>query len=289
LKRVPGRFGRYLAVLAAAVLTTGAIAACGGGDDEVQKLGFKLEEKKGAATLSAPAKAESGLAEITYENKSANPADLQLVRIEGDHDAKEAVEGLEKGVSGKPLPDWFFPAGGIGLTSPESSDSVTQVLQPGTYYAFNVEGKINAKATPVIEVTGDSSDDEPDEGDATVEAGEYDFKSAGPLPSGSREILFENVGEEPHHMIAAKLTDGSDAKDVEGFFKNPKGKTPPIEEGGIQTTAVIEGGESQLVSFELERGKYAFYCFITDREGGKPHALKGMVDEIEVERDGEAP
>jgi hypothetical protein len=25
------------------------------------------------------------------------------------------------------------------------------------------------------------------------------------------------------------------------------------------------------------------YCFITDREGGPPHAIKGMVDEVEVE------
>ena len=36
-------------------------------------------------------------------------------------------------------------------------------------------------------------------------------------------------------------------------------------------------------STHLGPGRYAAYCFITDRDGGKPHALKGMVDEFEVE------
>jgi hypothetical protein len=46
---------------------------------------------------------------------------------------------------------------------------------------------------------------------------------------------------------------------------------------------VIEGGEGQLVTLDLEPGRYALYCFISDRQGGPPHALKGMVDEVEVE------
>ena len=46
---------------------------------------------------------------------------------------------------------------------------------------------------------------------------------------------------------------------------------------------MIEGGEGQLVTLDLKPGRYALYCFITDREGGPPHALKGMVDEVEVE------
>jgi hypothetical protein len=283
LKRIPGTPGRYLAVLAAAALTVGALTACGESNDEVQKLGFELKAKGKTATLSAPAKAESGLAEITYKNDTENPADLQLVRVEGDHDAKEVVDGLKNGIDGKPLPDWFFGAGGIGLTLPSDTDSVTQVLNPGTYYAFNVEGRLDPKTTPVIEVTGDATDAELEDGDGVVEAGEYFFKSDGPLPAGDAQIRFENVGDQPHHMIAAKLVDGATVEDVEQYFKKPKGKSP-LEEDGLQTTAVIEGGESQLVSFELQRGNYAFYCFITDRQGGPPHALKGMVDEIEVKR-----
>ncbi len=78
------------------------------------------------------------------------------------------------------------------------------------------------------------------------------------------------------------LNGDATAADVERFFKTEKGKPPLSEEGGA-STAVIEGGEGQTVALDLKPGRYAFYCFITDRQGGPPHALKGMVSEIEVE------
>ena len=37
------------------------------------------------------------------------------------------------------------------------------------------------------------------------------------------------------------------------------------------------------VDLELKKGNYALTCFISDREGGPPHALKGMVAETTVE------
>ncbi|HEX5928512.1 MAG TPA: plastocyanin/azurin family copper-binding protein [Solirubrobacterales bacterium] len=271
---------------AIALLATGALAACGGSDEEeVQKLSFKVNldgpAGAGGTKIEAPKKAEAGLVEIKYGNNSENSADLQLIRVEGDHDAKEVIDGLEQATKGKPFPDWFFAAGGLGLTEPGETVSVTQTLQPGTYYAFNTEGAFKPKTTPRIEVTGEASDAELDEGAGEVEAGEYVFRSEEPLPAGTNQILFENVGVQPHHMIATKLIGEATAEDVEDAFKSQKGQ-PPLEEESTQTTAVTEGGEDQLVTFELEPGRYAFYCFITDRQGGKPHALKGMVDEIEV-------
>ena len=47
---------------------------------------------------------------------------------------------------------------------------------------------------------------------------------------------------------------------------------------------MLEGGESQLVTLNLKPGKYVLYCFISDRQGGPPHALQGMVDEVEVSK-----
>lgn len=130
-------------------------------------------------------------------------------------------------------------------------------------------------------MTGEASEEELAEADATVEAGEYVFE-AETLPAGKSEIFLDNIGVQPHHLIASKLIDDSTAEDVEEFFKTEKGP-PPLSEKGTRSTAVIEGGEGQVVTLDLEPGRYAFYCFITDRQGGPPHALKGMVDEIEVE------
>jgi hypothetical protein len=207
---------------------------------------------------------------------------MQLIRVEGDRSAQDAIDVLKGAMEGKPFPDWFFAGGGVGTTPAGESQTVTQNLLPGTYYAFDLEGggPPRADSVPAIEVTGDETGDEL-EADATVTAIDYGFE-ADTLPSGETEIVFDNAGDQPHHLLASKLIGDATAEDVEEFFKTEKGE-PPLREQGTQTTAVIEGGEAQAVTIDLEPGRCAFYCFISDREGGPPHVFKGMVDELEVE------
>jgi hypothetical protein len=275
-----GRVIRGCACLSALAMAT-ALASCGDGDDP-QELSYTAETAGKAVKIAAPEQAEAGVAEITFSNESDAEADLQLIRVEGEHTPEEVIAGLGKAIQAKPLPDWFFAAGGVGSLRPGKSATVTQLLQPGDYYAFNTEGDPpSAKSTPVMEVTGEESDAELDEGDGTVEAAEYVFE-AETLPSGSTEIAFDNIGAQPHHLIASPIKGDATAEDVEAAFKEERGP-PPLSEKGSVSTAVIEGGEGQLVTFDLEPGRYALYCFITDRQGGPPHALKGMVDEVEVE------
>jgi hypothetical protein len=271
-----------LAAVAAAAAT--GLVACGGDDEEIQQLTFVLTAP---GQYSAPPSAEAGEAEITLRNQRGGEgdleSDLQLIRVEGDHSAEEVVQALGGAMEGKPLPDWFFAAGGVATTGPGESRTVTQVLEPGTYYAFDTEGTEgppDPKSVPAIEVTGEESDEEV-EADTTVSAFEYGF-DADTLSSGETEIAFDNSGAQPHHLIASPAVGDATAEEVETFFKTEKGK-PPIEEKGTQTTAVIEGGEGQVVTLDLEPGRYILYCFISDRQGGPPHALKGMVDEVEVE------
>lgn len=267
-----------LAAFAAALL-----AACGD-DEDAQQLTFTLSGEGKAAKFTAPQSADTGLAEITLKNDGKGEADLQLIRVEGDRSPEEVVEGLGQAIRGKPFPDWFFAGGGVGTTAPGQSQTVTQVLEPGTYYAFNTEsqGPPDAKSLSAVEVSGEESDEEV-EGDETVTAVEYAFE-ADTLPSGEVEIAFDNAGAQPHHLLASELIGESTAEDVEAFFKEEgsQGK-PPLREKGTLSTAVIEGGEGQTVTLDLKPGRYALYCFISDRQGGKPHALQGMVDEVEVE------
>ncbi|HEX5984085.1 MAG TPA: hypothetical protein VFY69_07765 [Solirubrobacterales bacterium] len=276
-----GSLLRGSACLLALVAAT-ALAACGGGDDDPQQLSYTIATKGQTTTVTAPEKAETGLAEITLTNDSDAEADLQLIRVEGDRTPEEVVEGLGKAIQGQSFPDWFFAAGGIGTLEPGESTTVTQVLQPGDYYAFNTSGgPPSAKAAGMTEVTGEESDEEIEGGEATVDAVEYAFNTD-TLPAGAAEIAFDNIGAQPHHLIASPIKGDATAEDVEQFFKTEKG-APPLEEKGTKSTAVLEGGEGQLVTMDLEPGRYVLYCFITDREGGPPHAYKGMVDEVEVE------
>lgn len=273
---------RIAVCLAFSTLTALGLAACGGSED-TQSLTFTLSGDGKEAKTSGPSNAKTGLAEITLKNDRKGEGDLQLIRVEGDHSAEEVAKGLEGAMQGKAFPDWFFAGGGIGTTAAGKSQTVTQVLEPGTYYAFNTEGsqsRSDPASVPAMEVTGETSD-QTVEADETVDAFEYGFK-AEQLTSGKTEIAFENTGAQPHHLLAAPLTGDSTAEDVEEAFKSEKGK-PPFDEESFQSTAVLEGGEGQLVTLDLKPGRYVLFCFITDRQGGTPHALRGMVDEVEVE------
>jgi uncharacterized cupredoxin-like copper-binding protein len=264
-----------------ALIAAVTLAACGDSEDS-QELSFTVESKGKSAVVTAPETAEAGLAEITLTNDSDAEADLQLIRVKGDKSTEEVVEGLGEAIQGKAFPEWLFTAGGVGTVEPGESATVTQVLQPGNYYAFNTSGgPPSPQATALTEVTGEESDEEIEGGEATVDAAEYVF-NAETLPSGDAEIVFDNIGAQPHHLIASPIKGDATAEEVEEAFKSEKGP-PPLEEKGTKSTAVLEGGEGQLVTLDLEPGRYALYCFITDREGGPPHALKGMVDEVEVE------
>lgn len=258
------------------------VAACGS-DEDAQELTFTLSGDGKAAEFTVPASADPGLAEITFENEGKGESDLQLIRVEGDRSPEEVVEGLGKAMQGQAFPDWFFAGGGVGPTPAGETRTVTQVLEPGTYYAFDtegIEGPPDPKSVTGVEVSGDASDEEV-EGDATVSAFEYGFE-ADSLSEGATEVAFDNTGTQPHHIVYAPLSGDATAEDVEKFLDGEKGK-PPFDEKEVENTAVIEGGESQLVTLDLNSGRYVLLCFISDRQGGPPHVVKGMVDEVEVE------
>jgi hypothetical protein len=277
IARSPFRLAFCLAV---AVMAAIGFVACGG-EDETQGLTFTISGEGKGAKLDGPSSADVGLAEITLTNESDRDGEAQLIRVEGDRTPEEVTKGLKAAMEGEAFPEWFFAGGGVGTTEAGKSRTVTQVLEPGTYYAFDTEaGPPDAASVPTFEISGEASD-ETVEADETVDAFEYEFE-AEPLPSGEVEVAFDNTGDEPHHLLASRLTGDSTAEDVEQFFESEKGK-PPFEEKGFQSTAVIEGGEGQLVTLDLKPGRYVLFCFISDRQGGPPHALKGMVDEVEVE------
>lgn len=275
------RASHVQAVFACLIAALGAVVLVACGDEESQSLTFTVTDQGKGVKIAAPESAETGLAEITLENNSKSDAEMQLIRAEGDHSTEEVIEGLDDAMDGKPLPAWFFAGGGFGSTPPGDTATVTQVLKPGTYYAFNTEApKPSPDTVAAVEVTGDESDDEISGGDATVSAAEYSFE-ADELPSGKVKIDFENNGAQPHHLLAAKIDGNATIEDVERSFK-ANNEEPPLSEKTFRNTAVIEAGESQEVTLDLEPGRYAFYCFVSDRQGGPPHALKGMVDEVEV-------
>jgi len=279
--------------LSAAVLATAAIggvlASCGGDDDdddggstpsslqvtasgEKADLGFEVD----AAELPA------GATEIELVNDSNAEIDAQLIYTADEHSDDEVIAEYGKAQQGEPVAEWFEAGGGPGATHPGESSTVTQELQSGTYYVVGSAGAPPGTPLARIEVS-DDGDSELPEADDTVEAVDYSF--SGELTAGPNSLLLENNGEQWHHFLAARLLDGSTIEDARKFFETEEGP-PPFEEGADQSgevqSTVLEGGTSQIVDADLVPGTYAFYCFVSDKEGGPPHIVEGMLSEVEV-------
>ena len=276
---------RAAALLALCLSATLALAACGD-DEETDEAAAEPQQvtieapQSPEEPLTVPASLEPGAVEITLDNTSEGPAAAQLIRVEGEHSPDEVLKGLGAAMQGKPFPEWFFAGGGVGTTPPGQTRSVTQPLEPGTYYALNDEGREPVLSDP-IEVTGEPVEAALPEAGGTVTTSEYTFEAEG-LTGDSGEITFANEGEQPHHLVAAPLAEGATLDDVRQFFETEKGP-PPIDFKREVSTAVLEGGDKQVTQVELEPGRYAFVCFIADREGGPPHIQEGMLVEAEVE------
>jgi hypothetical protein len=288
------RFRLRALALPAAILSLALVTGCGDDDDDsgdgggdAQALTITVaDDGKSKSTVKAPATTEAGVAELTLENTGKRPHDAQLFRVEGNKTATQVIAAVGKLLQGQGgTPDWLSAAGGVGATGPGQSATVTQVLEPGTYYIGDIEGTSgppDPKSVPKLVVSGEASDAELPETDAAVTATEYKFAAEG-LTAGQNEILFDNAGAEPHHIIAAPINPGSTIEDVRAFVKTEKGK-PPVDEANAPVTAVLEGQMSQIVTMYLAKpGSYALLCFISDRKGGPPHALKGMISEATVE------
>lgn len=274
-----------LLVPIAGVAAALVLGACGddeedSGDEAASGDAQQIEIAASDQGLEAPQSAEAGLAEITLDNSTQEPHDAQLIRVEGDHSAEEAVQGLQAAQQGEPLPEWLFAGGGVGTTPPGETRTATQALEPGTYYVFDTAGRPEPDA-PAIEVTGEAAAEVPTDAPATITASEYTFETEG-LSSDADEITFANAGEQPHHVIAAPLQEGATIEDVETFIQDESGR-PPVDLSQETNTAVVEGGDTQVVDLQFDKGTYALLCFISDREGGPPHAAQGMIVEAQVE------
>ncbi len=276
----PPRSAAVLATLGLCLLP-----ACGSDDESSEggasagpaKVALKVTETGKKSTVEAPKSLKAGLVEFTFENTGKKPHDAQVVRVDGDRSPEEVAKIIQ--AEGGPIPAWIHGAGGLGTIAPGKTGTSTDLLEPGKHYVFDTEGG----GVATVEVSGEAGSAKLPTTPATIKAKEYSFEPSG-LKAGKNRLTFENIGKELHHVVAAPLRKGATLADVKKFVATegePSGP-PPLEfEQGVGT-AVLDGGAKQVTELELQKGKYAFLCFIQDRTGGPPHVAKGMVQEVEI-------
>jgi hypothetical protein len=284
---------RSIWACAAVAAGTLAIAGCGGGgSDEPTKVDVRVTENgKGDYAVTVPKEIEGGAVDLTLNNSGNQaPHDAQLVQIGEGHTYEEASAIIN---SDRPqeIPDWIRAYGGVGSTNPGETGSATVDLDEG-HYAVVDDAENGAKEPPYVEfdVSEKNDADLPDT-DATVtaattdssdEAHQYEWTDEG-LKAGENTITFDSQGDEALHVLIAAPIKGNATIDQVGQELDSNGPPRSIEFEKAVQTSVIDGGKQEVTKLNLQPGRYAFICFLPDRdEPDKPHFKEGLLKEVTI-------
>jgi hypothetical protein len=275
-------------IAAALLLASLAMVACGK-SNKATPLAVTLKPAGKGGKFEVPKSVKGGLVEVTFHNKGKALADAQLIRLEGGH----TVQDLLKTVRGKKIPEWIHGGGGVGITRPGKTDTATVNLPAGSYVVFDDQGASEGQPPTYasLKVTqGDNGDLPSSTADITaktVAKDKYAWNISG-LKAGDNTIKFSNDSKnELHHVQAVRVTDPkASLSDVKKAIAQegppPKGQKPPIDPNTNLGTAALDGKTDEVTHLNLQKGKYVFVCFFNDRDGGKPHFLKGLAKFEEI-------
>ena len=258
--------------------------------DTAQTLNVKtLENKDGTyAFTGIPATLKGGITQIVLSNVGKEAHDLQIVRIEGVHTADEVAKIIS--AQDGPTPSWMHADGGVGDVAPGGTGRATMNLAAGKYVILCTQQNQKTQKyhsmqgmTALVTVTGAKATALPTGSTATVTASEYAFATTG-LKAGKNLVQFNDTGKEIHHFQLIPILSGKTLDDVKKFLgsQNPTG-APPFDFTKAQGSAAIEKAEGPILTeVNLTAGTYAMLCFISDRAGGPPHLMKGMITQLTI-------
>jgi uncharacterized cupredoxin-like copper-binding protein len=285
LRHLSTRLAACLAVPAAIGLI--ALSGCGGSDEvQASKLSMSVAEQGKQATFSVPKSVKGGLVDVSLTNKGEVPHQAQLILIEGNHSAQDVLNTV--GGNSRKTPDWIRGEGGVGTVPPGKTATATVQMPAGNYMVADL-GPASENGPPAYSTFKASEGDEGDLPDtsATVtaaEVGKDKFKWEGldGLKAGQNTITFQSKGKDAlHHITAIPETAGASAEELKKDLETENPKTP-LDFEKASDTAVLDGGKGQVTRLDLKPGRYAFLCFLTDRDGGKEHFREGLLQTVTV-------
>jgi hypothetical protein len=281
-----------LAAVAAGALALTAAGCGGGGSDEPTKAAVNVTENgKGDYSLSFPAEVKGGAVQLTLDN-TANKAPhmAQVVQIGEGHTYAEAKPILDN-PNPTEIPEWIRGYGGVNVVNPGETGTATVKLDEGNY-VIRDEASNGAKDVPATEFkVNDTNDADLPDTNATVTAAttgssdpahEYEWKTDG-LKAGENTITFDSQGKEALHIIAAAPIKGTAT--IDDVAKDLQSNGPPksLDPKQFQQTAVIDGDKQEVTQLNLQPGRYAFICFLPDRDDpNKAHFQQGLLKEVTI-------
>jgi hypothetical protein len=282
-------FGRWAigGLLPVAVL---ALAACGGSDkaSKPTKAAITISPAGKSTKYTVPQSIKGGFVELTVTNQAKDPQTAQLVKIEGDHTAAEALKVVNS--ESDKVPDWVRGEGGV-TAGPGKSAKGTLNLPEGRYLVTGMGGP-GSEAPPghaELTVTKGKNGDLPST-PTTIDAAstgkdKFEWKLSGdPLKVGANDITFKSGGDDALHFIGVFRVTGNPSQAE--ILKALKSNGPPpkfLDTSSFDTTAVLDGGLSQTTPININKpGKWVLFCPLADRDGGKPHFEEGLLKTVDV-------
>ena len=249
-----------------------------------------------------PDEVNGGAVEIRFANEGEVDHEIAFVEIGDEANAETFFDDFGPVITeGGPFPEYVGAVVGANEAPPGETATFTYTLPEGTYMVFcsltgTPDDPESEEGAPhfaqgmqqVVSVSEAAALNIP-EGDGTITASDYTFEVD--LASGDSLINFTNEGPNDHFAGFDRFPEGTTVEEAESTFLTlaslEEGEAPP--EGTPEMTEVGFSGiasQGETIQFEvdaLEPGTYVFYCFISDRAGGPPHAIAyEMVEAFEI-------
>lgn len=110
-----------------------------------------------------------------------------------------------------------------------------------------------------------------------VTADEFSFELSDTPAAGQTTFTLENVGEQPHVLILAKLAEDATAEEAIKA-QGRKGTTESFDELEARPGETAEG----TIDTDLTPGNYLMVCPVPDEKTKKPHFALGQQEEFEI-------
>lgn len=269
------RFGLLGAVLA--LLAVGAACENSG----MQTATFTARD----FNFSGPQTVRAGLIRFALVNAGTRAHMLGIVSLSGGKTAADLLKDVQAHPNDA-FPGYATQMGGPDAVDPGATSIGYPNLKPGQYAVFcqmpdddTGHSHLYLGMIAGFTATGGNVDKtQPPAISNTLNATEFSYRLDKPVSAGSQTIQMHNSGRQEHEAQLARLPAGVSV-DQYIALNDATSITAGASYGGV---AAIPAGSDGTFNAYFTPGTYAFICFVTDPQSGKPHFLLGQILQFTV-------
>lgn len=242
-----------------------------------------------------PATIQGGAVTVNFRNEGKTTHELAFLDI-GNATFEQFEQAFGPVLQGGPLPSFLNGVAAPIEIGPGDEDTRTFTLPAGRYLLMcavqdqpgTADDNIDTSKEPPHYklgmhqfVTVEGGGGEVEAPDGTITAKDYTFDVPS-LTAGDKKLVFRNAGPKQFHFgELEKFGPGVTPAQAMAAFKKgislPEGSAPPpglpqSEAAGF--SGIFSPGNATTWDVSLQPGTYLLACFLQDRAGGPPHAIK---------------